>query len=489
MKKLLTSLAASLLLAAPIAKAQLKLYKDDVYGRINVVKNVKYGENAEGYATNDPTSLFMDIYTPVSDTRTNRPVLILAPGASFVTQAFVPVRPLGTKEDNWLVETAIKYARKGYVVAAINYRVGWNPLASSEDVRKEGIIQAAWRAIQDGRAAVRYFRKNAAEYGIDPNKIAMGGSEGGAYLPIHINFFDRPSELILPKVLKPDGNPIVDTTRLGGFEGNSGNPGFDSRPNLGIAIAGAILDTTLINGGERPMLAIHGTANPNTPYGTENVIVTATNQAVIEVSGAREFMRIAAEKGNQTVLEGFTGGDSNTDVAFGPLGSAPLDPSKRITVPGLYSYLGKGSNFYTWLSAERPGFPNEAGAKAILDTMYNFLTPRMFKVLGLPDVDVASAEPFEPVTSIAERYVNSLDAPINIFPNPVSGNQASFQINNSLVGIEAIEVVDITGRIAQTITGNGTYFMENVSLNLPAGLYTARLLTTHGIGTQKLVIR
>ena len=53
----------------------------------------------------------------------------------------------------------------GYVVASIDYRLGWNPLAATQSERTNQLINAAYRGVQDARTAVRYFRMNAAEQG------------------------------------------------------------------------------------------------------------------------------------------------------------------------------------------------------------------------------------------------------------------------------------------------------------------------------------
>ena len=74
----------------------------------------------------------------------------------------------------------------GYVVASVDYRVGWNALASTQEERTLQLIQAAYRGVQDSRTAVRYFRKSVADdgnpYGIDDTKIGLGGDGTGGYI-------------------------------------------------------------------------------------------------------------------------------------------------------------------------------------------------------------------------------------------------------------------------------------------------------------------
>lgn len=61
-------------------------------------------------------------------------------------------------------------ARGGYVAMSINYKL-WN----------SGVKHPTWpQCVYDAKTAVRWLRKNAAQVGIDPDRIgAIGGSAGG----------------------------------------------------------------------------------------------------------------------------------------------------------------------------------------------------------------------------------------------------------------------------------------------------------------------
>ncbi|MFC5548742.1 alpha/beta hydrolase fold domain-containing protein [Massilia aerilata] len=63
---------------------------------------------------------------------------------------------------------AIRMAERGYAAAAISYRLS-----------PEALYPAA---VQDARVAVRWMRTHAAEYGIDPSKIAIGGGSAGGHI-------------------------------------------------------------------------------------------------------------------------------------------------------------------------------------------------------------------------------------------------------------------------------------------------------------------
>jgi hypothetical protein len=68
---------------------------------------------------------------------------------------YVNMAPTGSKEDSVIVEMSTRFAKRGYVVAAISYRLGCNPYAAGGginlDIRKGTFIQAMYRAMQDAK--------------------------------------------------------------------------------------------------------------------------------------------------------------------------------------------------------------------------------------------------------------------------------------------------------------------------------------------------
>ena len=82
-------------------------------------------------------------------------------------------------------------ARKGYVTATIDYRQGFSLI---DNVTLHS-VRAVYRGLQDGRAAVRFLRANAATYGIDPTKIYFIGSSAGSFIGLHALYLDTDSEI------------------------------------------------------------------------------------------------------------------------------------------------------------------------------------------------------------------------------------------------------------------------------------------------------
>ena len=203
------------------------------------VETVKFGEAINGQGNNQ--ELFMDIYQGKGDTASNRPVLIFAFGGSFIT---------GSRTSDELVYFASRMAAKGFVCASIDYRLGQITDLGAE----EGLVKTVFRAVQDGKAAVRYFRQDADtdnNYRINPATIFTGGTSAGAILMLHLAYMDDPMKL-----------PVQWQTwlgELGGLEGSSGNPGYCSKSNGVFSFSGGVADTAWIETDDVPVYSVHST--------------------------------------------------------------------------------------------------------------------------------------------------------------------------------------------------------------------------------------
>ena len=169
---------------------EAEVFTDD---EIVLTENVHYATNATilGLLFDPnidefiPEPLFMDVYEPdqAIDSETDRPMVLVVHGGDALPR-LANGACWGDKTDSVTVSTARKLARMGYVAVAPNYRLGWNPLATTQDAFLDGLVDAGVRVQQDMRAAARYLRKDVAEdgntYNIDPDRFAIWGTSSSA---------------------------------------------------------------------------------------------------------------------------------------------------------------------------------------------------------------------------------------------------------------------------------------------------------------------
>ncbi len=205
--------------------------------------------------------LSFDLYEPMNDTLSKRPLIIFAFGGSFLG---------GSKKQAEIVEYCEAMARRGFVVATIDYRLGFNL------VDEDSAVRAVYRAGQDFKAAVRYFRHHAATYKIDPDAVFGGGNSAGAIAAIHSAYVqdeDRTPNSIFGPTFFVDNSIAPDWPDLG-FGDSSGNTYTEnSEANALLNMWGAMADLNWINAGEAPIISFHGDAdnviniNTGAPYG------------------------------------------------------------------------------------------------------------------------------------------------------------------------------------------------------------------------------
>lgn len=221
-------------------------YQNDIFANVDVT-TYDYGSAVN--MAGDTQVLQLDLYTPVGDTATDRPVVIFCFGGSFYA---------GSRTSSELVTLATSLAKKGYVAASIDYR-----LASSmfDLISEETMVKVVFGAVQDGKAAIRYFRKNFDEgnsFGIDADQIFIGGTSAGGILAINLAYVDSLHKL--PATWQ------TWATEIGGMEGNSGNPGYCSYVSGVFGFAGAVGDTTYINANDVPFYGCHATGDQTVRY-------------------------------------------------------------------------------------------------------------------------------------------------------------------------------------------------------------------------------
>lgn len=400
MKKIYTLISIALLGSIEVLAQCNGRYQSNIYSNINVT-TVQYGSNMD--LNNNVIDLFMDIYQPQGDTATSRPLVILAHGGSFSS---------GSRTSAELVHFATELAKKGYVCASISYRLA--PSAFSL-IAEETTFKVVFGAIQDGKAAIRYFRADAANantYKIDEEQIFIGGTSAGGILAFNLVYGDDVNKL--------STQWQTWLGEIGGLEGSSGNPGYCSRATGTFGFAGGVADTSWINGDDVPLYACH-------------------------------------TFGDQTVLYNY-GRPLNGFTPVNLYGSGPINT--RMDGQTIYNHLDPYSG------ADHPPFVNSA---LILDTTNTNLTAFLYNILdcnpnNLKKPNQKDCSTFVGVSEIANKNIELL-----VYPNPTT----------EFITIDLKEMESTNNRVEITNTLGQTVFIQtltekmlkvNVS-HLPNGAY------------------
>jgi lysophospholipase L1-like esterase/pimeloyl-ACP methyl ester carboxylesterase len=218
----------------------VKRYKTDLFTNIDSLIDIPYGEaiNLKGENEKLLLNLFMP---PAIDTVKNRPLVIFIHGGGFRNN---------NKSSSISNKLGISLGKKGYVVASIDYRLGIATSNTNKDYH-----EAMYRAQQDARAAVRFFRKNASKYGIDEDQIFLAGSSAGSMTALAVAYMDQHE-------IPAD----IDQNKWGKLEGNGGSDGYSSKVQGVFNLWGSIIDYRWISKGDAPLYNSAGLADLTVPY-------------------------------------------------------------------------------------------------------------------------------------------------------------------------------------------------------------------------------
>lgn len=542
-------------------------YLQEVFtdAQVNITNNVPYAVNLSleplviSNLTGQPPvppgldTLLMDIYQPnqVVDQAVSRPLIIYVPTGNFLPPGFNGA-PTGSRKDSSAVNIAKSMAKRGFVVAVIDYRLGWNPVSPDQVIRTGTILNAAYKGQQDSKAAVRFFRADASAnnlFKVDGTKVALLGEGTGGYIVMAHAYLDKPWKIArLPglgnaKFLRstnPDVS-VIDTLKIGNFDGTNfiqpdgsllqqtgdlldiignipNNPQFDSKVQAVINLGGALGDTSWIDAGQVPLISLHAVRDPNAPYQIGDVIVPTTGNLVIPFASGSGFnITQVTSLGNNSSFQGKTYTDAvsaraqslyNTSISFD---GAPIAIGNG---KGLYPFVlpenpvktfNHGSPWQFWNSAQPSAqFPvqtpngvinthtagtfsnpfmaqsNEVGRSTgllYIDTIAQFVSPRLACALGLSECDVIGIE-----------NTSNIASTISVFPNPA--NQiVNIALKNEADQMQSIRIFDVTGKLVENIqTVNQSVYQYNRK-NLNAGIYLFEVKTNKGIGTIKVTIQ
>ncbi|ECI0411842.1 alpha/beta hydrolase [Salmonella enterica subsp. salamae] len=162
MKKLPFLLASSLMLGGMTTTTfagELPGYTDGAQlirveksrGQIDAINDLVYSQIASATAVRQ---LHMSLLVPRNNDL--KPAIVYFPGGGFTSAAW-----------NKYIQMRMALADAGFVVAAAEYRTVPDKFPA---------------LVIDGKAAIRYLREHAQQYGIDPQRIGVMGDSAGGYM-------------------------------------------------------------------------------------------------------------------------------------------------------------------------------------------------------------------------------------------------------------------------------------------------------------------
>ncbi|WP_340114128.1 T9SS type A sorting domain-containing protein [Maribellus mangrovi] len=244
-------------------------YTKKIFGEIDTLKNVEYAQAEwlnnpiglladynihDGEQSTELRPLFMDLFLPKNDTVAKRPVIIFSHSGAFLT---------GSRLADDIVAFCDSFARQGYVTATIDYRLGMGAdvtrflgVIVGLSVSEENAYRAAYRATQDGRAAIGYLKQNADFYGIDSSRVFLAGSSAGAIQDLSVLYLDQEQEI-------PENTQ--NAPPLGSLD-EIGPSGSYASPDAVVAMWGATWNTSYIENKQTPLLLMHGENDNIVPF-------------------------------------------------------------------------------------------------------------------------------------------------------------------------------------------------------------------------------
>ncbi|MEL6718905.1 MAG: T9SS type A sorting domain-containing protein [Bacteroidota bacterium] len=532
-------------------QAQEGRFLQEVFTDVTVTSDVTYGVNATVIALPVlgeaiPQALTLDVYEPVGDERTERPLVLV-----FHTGNFLPVpqnaQILGTKTDSSAVEICTRLAKHGYTAASVTYRQGWNPLAETQPIRALGLIQAAYRGVQDGRTAIRFFKRdyveNGNQFSVDTSRITVWGNGTGGYLTHGLVGLTNYTEILTTTngpakfILDADGDgtpetPMVVEAIHGDIEGKTlgvvpaggafGLPEGDttSLPNhveyssdfqLAVNIGGDLGDISWLEEGNPPTITFQSANDFFAPYEDATLIVPTTGDPIVRVQGGLLIARRQNELGNNDVFINANIDDEITTQAkanSAAAGHEYLEGLYPIVNPPNANGLDEGVRIDWWdpnaLSPPVEGFPNGV-PWSLLPHPTDPSGMTSFHEQGLVTNTGMSAEQarthidsvfayFAPRAFAAldlaaytsTKELKQAEVGLVVAPNPATDQFIlRSDTDQPMLGVE---LYDLNGRLVKEYSFRNSYFFIQRE-NLPDGIYVARIRFEEGTIAKKVMFK
>lgn len=546
MRTNITLIAVALLAFVSSLQAQDNRYLDPMF-EVGESSRITYGQNVDVFLS-AVNMLEADVYEPVDDdTPGLRPLVVVFPTGNFLVQ-YLNQGPYGSLKDSSAVEIINRVVSRGYVGMVAEYRTGWLPASTVQDIRTSTLLQAAYRGAQDAHTLARYLRKTVVEEGnpmrIDTNRVVFWGIGTGGYVTMAHAFLDNIQEVLdderfydvtdqpyVSLAVNADPQGLLPAAFSTGAPSNIPNHvGYTSTVAMAINGNGALGDLDWMTGaeGEPITLGYHSPSDPFAPFSTGPVTVPTTGDLVIGgVSGTAHIVEKANRLGLNdaiadanavplpaiygelaTAVNAVTVVHKGASVDLSMLGqpaSVQLshDNMFALSVGDSRTTTGAVGNPYSWIDSARvraeitafnAAFMQDVDASGVISN--EILTnPNAYNAAGarlVMDTMMAHFLPRAYIGMDLETLVSTEDVISNgaigleVFPNPA--NEGFTVQTEAGHPIRTIRVSDLNGRIVANFTNvNATTKYINRG-DLPRGVYVLQLHLDEGTTARKLIL-
>ncbi len=473
-----------LFLIAGVFRLNAQKWVDTTYAY--TLSNVTYGTSID-FAGNNRV-LDMDICVPNNDQppTCGRPLLIAIHGGSFMA---------GSKNDASLQRIMKDFAKRGYVTASINYRLGTFQTDNQVHCNVTQLFNVAWdcsnladtaewyrgcyRGILDARGAIRYLINNQSTYNIDPRNVFLVGESAGGFIALGAAYLDtavekHPSCDSIKSVNAP--NSIYENTCVKQFQWDTSIASMRlTRPNLG-PISGQLNNSAnkyIIKG----VGNFYGGMFPGwLQYSSQ------TKPAALYLY--HQPNDLIVPYGRDKVLAGF----SNCFTGFGcsQIINRPIIYGSSYIKKEIVKLKSQGANVpdcyfdSTTNNADcaTQGF-NPALSGHSIDN-FNLRTKRMAQYFA-PMVDTSN-------NCLSAIFANQhMQSSVSIYPNPF---QHSFSVQVGSFAIKSLELFDVSGKqLLFNMTKSDSKIVIEPSEALNSGIYFIKIHFANGYSCYYRLLR
>jgi dipeptidyl aminopeptidase/acylaminoacyl peptidase len=211
-------------------------YRDPLFDTVIVHRDINYSETADSSGAR--RSYLADLYEPADDSSASRPLIVWIHGGGF---------KYGNKKTGGIPLWCKEFAKRGYVSAAINYR-----LSKKRPIKKfPDLVEACTNAVEDLQNAIEFFKKNSRQFRIDTTRIIAAGNSAGAITALHA-VYSSPGEM-MHLINRQGYDTLGKTHNAGGI-------------SAVVSFWGALFDSNWLRNATIPIVCAHGTKDKIVPF-------------------------------------------------------------------------------------------------------------------------------------------------------------------------------------------------------------------------------